>query len=257
MGEVVDISRNKKKSHTPDGLAKIDFFGHSTTLVTSEKGKRIIIDPWLSENPSCPDDLKNVSEIDAIILTHGHSDHCASVLELAEKTKAPVYAIFELANLLGEDGLSEAQIEPMGKGGTVSMRNGDGIKIHLTTAVHSSSYTKKDGSTHYAGEPCGVVIELESGRTVYHAGDTALFNDMSLISEKFDPEVALLPIGDRFTMGPLDAARAAQIIKPKITIPIHFATFDLLSGDSKDFEKYLIHSETNVVSLKPGESLSF
>ena len=257
MGEVVDISRNKKRSNTPNGLAQIQFIAHSTAVLTTEKGKRIIIDPWLDGNPRCPEELKGISDLDAIILTHGHSDHCGSVLDLAEKCKVPVYAIFELANLLVEDGLEEGLVEPMGKGGTVELRDGDGVKIHLTTAIHSSSYTKKDGTTHYSGEPCGVVVELESGRTLYHAGDTALYNDMSLIQEKFSPEIAMLPIGDRFTMGPLDAARAAQLIKPKVAVPIHFDTFDLLTGTSADFEKFLLNSETQVVVLKPGENISF
>ncbi len=257
MGKVVDISRSRRQARAPENTAHVLFFGHATALITSEKGKKILIDPWLQDNPLCPEDIKDPGELDAIVLTHGHTDHAGCALRIAEETGAQVFAIFELANLLVAEGLSESQIEPMGKGGTVALSDAHGIKIHLTDAFHSNSYTKKDGSVHYAGEACGVVVQLESGRAIYHAGDTALFSDMELIQEKFDPEVALLPIGDRFTMGPLDAARATNLIKPKTVIPVHYDTFDLLTGTAEVFSEHLSGSSSSVIPLSPGESYSF
>jgi len=257
MGTVVDISRSRRQNRTPENTAHILFFGHATALVTSEKGKRILIDPWLEGNPLCPEDIKDPGELDAIVLTHGHTDHAGCALRIAEETGARVFAIYELANLLVAEGLSENQIEPMGKGGTVELSDAHGVKIHLTNAFHSNSYTLKDGTVAYAGEACGAVIQLESGRSVYHAGDTALFSDMELIHEKFEPEVALLPIGDRFTMGPLDAARATDLIQPKTVIPVHYNTFDLLTGTAEVFSEHLSGSTSNVIPLEPGETFSF
>lgn len=231
--------------------ASILYYGHSTALLESEQGKRILIDPFLNGNPLCPDELKDPGEVDLICLTHGHSDHASDAALIARSCGAIVFANFELCSLLAKEGVSEKQLQPMNKGGRVEH---DEININFTNAFHSSSYDSSDGNTYYAGEAAGIVIELESGRTLYHAGDTCLFSDMKLIAERHKPEVMFVPIGDRFTMGPEDAARAVRLVQPKAAIPIHFGTFPLLTGTPEQFSAALEDSDTLVVTLKPGES---
>jgi L-ascorbate metabolism protein UlaG (beta-lactamase superfamily) len=232
--------------------AKILFCGHSAAIISSESGKRIALDPWLDGNPSCPPAQIDPGKLDYIGLTHGHSDHASNALSLAKKTGAKIFATFELGMLLIKDGLPESQYLPMNKGGTIQLETG--LSVTLTQAFHSNSYTATDGQTYYAGEACGIALRLESGIVVYHAGDTALFSDMSLIGKKFRPRVALLPIGDRFTMGPEEAAQAAALIQAKEVIPIHYATFPLLSGTAEAFTQALgSHApQSKAVILAPG-----
>ena len=236
---------------------EIRYLGHSTILITLSSKKKILIDPWLEGNPSCPENFKNLDGIDLICLTHGHSDHTGSAVELAIKTKAVVCATYELATLLAKDGVPESQIQFMNKGGSVTIPTVDDITVTLTHAIHSNSYTSKDGTTNYAGEACGIVLSGKGGLSIYHAGDTSLFNDMSLIRELYHPEVALLPIGDRFTMGPKEAAMATRLLHPKYVIPIHWGTFPPLTGTTKEFATALEGSESEVVALNPGEARSF
>ncbi len=238
--------------------AKITYCGHSAIIITTETGKKIIIDPFLEGNPKCPANLIDPGKIDYIALTHGHSDHVGSTITLAKKYNATVIAVFELITLLVKDGVSGDKIQPTNKGGTIVLEAG--LKISFTNAFHSSSYDSIDGKTYYAGEPCGIVIHLESGRTIYHAGDTCLFSDLSLIQKKFSPTIALLPIGDRFTMGAEDAAEAVSLIEPKITIPIHYATFEgYLAPDAKPFVEEVRKKglDTEVKVLRPGENFEF
>lgn len=231
-------------------MANITYLGHSTVIIESENGKKIIIDPFLEGNPLCPDNLKS-PDVDYIVLTHGHGDHASGAAPLAKEKGAKIFATFELAMLMIKDGVPETQVQPMNKGGTV--RTEDGISITLTDAKHSSSYDTADGVTHYAGEAAGIVIGLESGKSIYHAGDTLLFSDMKLITNGYKPEIALLPIGDCFTMGPKEAAEAAKILGAKTVIPIHHSTFPLLTGTPEEFKGEV--KEANVVVLAPGESL--
>jgi L-ascorbate metabolism protein UlaG (beta-lactamase superfamily) len=236
-------------------IAEITYIGHATVLITLPSKKRIIIDPWLSGNPACPEPLTNLDSVDLICLTHGHGDHVGSVLELAARSRARVCATFELAALLNKDGIPNEQLEYMNKGGTVSLPSIDDIKVSLTHAFHSSSYVAKDGTNHYAGEPCGVVISVPKGGTFYHSGDTALFGDMALIREQYAPDVAFLCVGDRYTMGPHEAARAAKLIGADVTIPVHWGTPGVgLSGRPEDFADALKGFNTEVVILQPGES---
>ncbi|MCB0337745.1 MAG: metal-dependent hydrolase, partial [Bdellovibrionales bacterium] len=178
---------------------KIVFAGHSACFIHT-KELVIAIDPWLQANPSCPDDLKSPDKIDLIVLTHGHFDHASEAAGLAKSLGSKVIATFELAQLLGNEGVPESQLCPMNKGGTLEI---EGLNVSLTHAMHSSSYETASGP-QYAGEACGVVLG-DGIRNLYHAGDTALFSDMSLIKDQYQPEIALLPIGDRFTMGPVEA----------------------------------------------------
>lgn len=226
-------------------IKNFTFAGHSAVFFETED-KKIAVDPWLYDNPMCPDSLKN-SEFDLIILTHGHSDHAGDVLRIAKGKDTKVVATFELAMILRKEGLEESQLIPMNKGGSVVF---DSLTITLTHAMHSNSFDGSDG-TVYAGEACGVVIK-DSQNSFYHAGDTALFSDMSLIKESYNPNYAFLPIGDRFTMGPKEAAKAMEFIEAKNVIPIHFNTFEMLTGTVSEFKNNL-KLNTNLIELNPGE----
>lgn len=233
----------------------IQYLGHSAVRVRTEKGTEVLIDPWI-ESPVAPKGWQP-KHVDAICLTHGHGDHVGQAIALAKKHRATVFAIFELAQLLQKDGCPESQLQMMGKGGTVELPGRD-VKVSLTNAFHSSSYDASDGMTYYAGEPAGVVLTFDSGRTLYHAGDTCLFSDMRLIRERFKPFVAFLPIGDRFTMGPEEAAMAAEILGSEVLIPIHHSTFGALTGTPDQFKEAVSKrsGRVRVEALRPGDELT-
>lgn len=234
----------------------IKYCGHSAVFIEAENSNSdkhstvVAIDPWLSANPSCPEDCKQPPKIDLIVLTHGHADHASEAPQLAKRLGCKVAATWELAMIMGTEGVPEMNIVPMNKGGMIEI---GGVEVALTHAFHSSSYDTANGPI-YAGEPCGVIIKF-GGTVIYHAGDTALFSDMRLIGERYKPHAALLPIGDRFTMGPQEAAEALKLIKPKVAVPIHFGTFPMLTGDPREFEK--LGSRTcKIKVLEPGESIN-
>jgi L-ascorbate metabolism protein UlaG (beta-lactamase superfamily) len=229
-------------------MTTVQFAGHSAVLLRTNKFT-VAIDPWLEGNPVCPDDLRTPGAIDYIVLTHGHSDHASDTVRLAKLYNATVFATFELAMLLIAEGIPQENVVPMNKGGTVQH---DQIRVSLTHAMHSNSFDTANGA-QYAGEACGVVVELE-GKTFYHAGDTALFSDMSLIANTYAPEIGFLPIGDRFTMGPEEAAQAAKILGLAVVIPIHFNTFPLLTGTAEQFQKALKNDSIEVIVLEPGQT---
>jgi L-ascorbate metabolism protein UlaG (beta-lactamase superfamily) len=202
-------------------------------------------------NPSCPASLKKLSRVDAIFLTHGHGDHFGDLMAIAKEFRPKLAAIYETCMWLGEKGF-EKEILPMSKGG--SQRVGD-FHVTMTHAIHSNSI-EHAGERIYGGEPAGYVIEMPGGVSIYHAGDTALFSDMKLIAELHKPQLAMLPIGDLFTMGPREAAHAIRFLNVKNVIPMHYATFSVLTGtpeklreEARDISGLTIHA------LKPGESL--
>jgi L-ascorbate metabolism protein UlaG (beta-lactamase superfamily) len=230
---------------------KITYFGHSTFSLTTRGGQVALIDPFVMSNPMCPEALKKVSRLDVIFLSHGHSDHSADLLALAKQHKPKIVAIFETCLWVQSKGF-EKETSPMGKGGTQQVGE---FQVTMTHAFHSNSIQDGD-KVVYAGEPAGLVIRMPGGFTVYHAGDTGLFSDMKLIAELYKPDLALLPIGDRFTMGPREAAHAIRFLGVKHVIPMHYATFPFLTGtpealrsEAKDITGLEIHA------LKPGESL--
>jgi L-ascorbate metabolism protein UlaG (beta-lactamase superfamily) len=230
---------------------RLTYFGHSTFSLTTASGQIALIDPWVTTNPVCPENLKKVSKLDVIFLSHAHSDHLGDLLEVAKKHKPQIVAIFETCQWLKSKGFAD-EIKPMGKGGTQKVGE---FEVTMTHAFHSNSIDE-DGVRLNAGEPAGLVIRMPGGFTVYHAGDTALFGDMKLIGELYKPDVALLPIGDHFTMGPREAAYAIRFLGVKHVVPMHYATFPVLVGrpeqlqqEARDIAGLEIHA------LKPGECL--
>jgi L-ascorbate metabolism protein UlaG (beta-lactamase superfamily) len=225
----------------------ITWFGHATFLLTTPGGKRIVFDPWLTGNPKAPAGAK-IDKADVICVTHGHSDHTTDVVAIARATGAPVVAVYELANYFQTKGIKD--IVPMGIGGTAEVK---GLKISLTNAVHTSSI---DDGKVYVGTATGFVVRLEDDRALYFAGDTALFGDMRLIKEQYAPEIAFLPIGDHFTMGPAAAAKASELLGVRQIVPMHYGTFPQLTGTPEELKKLVEPRGVDVLVLKPGETAS-
>ena len=230
-------------------ISTLTFLGHSSLLLDFD-GYVVAIDPWLKGNPVCPKELQDPEKLDMIVLTHGHSDHAGDVLRLAAKHSPKTVCIVELAHALGADGIA-GEVIGVNKGGTFTEGN---VSITLVNAFHSNSFDSKTGKV-YAGEACGVVVRYKE-HTIYHAGDTCLFSDIKLIGDIYSPTVALFPIGDHYTMNPEHAALAASWVDAKISLPIHFGTFPILSGTA---DKFLLEcSKRNVAAraLEVGQTIS-
>jgi L-ascorbate metabolism protein UlaG (beta-lactamase superfamily) len=225
----------------------ITWFGHATFVVGTPGGRRIVFDPWLTGNPKAPAGAK-IDKADLICVTHAHSDHSGDVVPITRATGASVVAVFELANYFRSKGLKD--VVDMGVGGTVEVK---GLKISMTPAVHTSSI-EEDGKVLYVGTATGFVIRLEDGRALYFAGDTALFGDMSLIRDMYQPEIAFLPIGDHYTMDPIAAAKACQLLGVRQVVPMHYGTFPALKGSPDDLKKLVEPMGVDVLVLKPGET---
>lgn len=226
----------------------ITWLGHATFLIRTPGGKRLLLDPWLRENPSCPEALKKPPAVDLILASHGHVDHADDLVLCARTSGAPVVAIAELCDWLTRKGVQN--VSPMNKGGSLRIA---GLVITMTDAVHSSGLVD-EGRMAYMGEAAGFVIRLEDGRTIYYAGDTALFGDMRLIAEMHAPEIAFLPIGDRFTMGPDAAARACAMLGVRQVVPMHWGTFPVLTGTPERLKSLVEPAGVQVLELQPGET---
>lgn len=230
---------------------EITYLGHSAFKIKSPGGKIILIDPWIEGNPVYPESEREFDRIDILAVTHMHFDHLGQSVEIAREHQPIVVGIAEFCKWIASKGARNTAA--MNKGGTRSV---EGIKFSMVNAFHSSTYTDEDGSLVNGGEPAGFVIEFESGFKIYHAGDTCIFGDMELIGRIYGPELAMLPIGDVFTMSPMEASHACRLLKPKYAIPMHYGTFPVLTGTPGEFKELTRDIEgLEVLELKPGETL--
>ena len=226
-------------------MARLRWLGHAAFWLELA-GRKLLIDPWIKGNPSCPIGLEELEKPDVVCVSHDHGDHLGDAFEICRKHGSKLVCVYEVGCKAEQEGVKAEQVCGMNVGGTVEL---EGLRITLFPAIHSCS----------CGVPVGFVIKGE-GRTIYHAGDTALFSDMALIPRLYGPvDVALLPIGGYYTMGPLEAAEAVALIKPKAVVPMHYGTFPVLVRDAGEFAKLVSEKspETDVIALRPGDYYEF
>jgi L-ascorbate metabolism protein UlaG (beta-lactamase superfamily) len=223
----------------------LTWLGHASFRLDTPGGKRVYVDPWLS-GPTCPESEREPERVDLIAVTHGHGDHVGDTVDLHSRFGCPVVALVELRSWLTSQGIAENPAHGPNKGGTVEV---DGIAITLTHAHHSSS----SGDGAYLGEPAGFVVRVEDGTSVYFAGDTNAFMDMQLIGRIYSPDVAVLPIGDHYTMGPREAAVALELLGTKRCVPCHWGTFPLLHGRPEQLAE--LAPGVDVARLQPGDTV--
>jgi L-ascorbate metabolism protein UlaG (beta-lactamase superfamily) len=230
---------------------KITWLGHAAVLIEAPGGPRIAIDPWIGNNPKFPNGF-DYGRLDVVAATHGHFDHFGDDgIALAKKSGATVVAIFELALHCGANGVEK--VSGMNKGGSQTVA---GVEFRMVQAVHSAGTSGAGKEVNFPADPCGFVMTFQGGFRIYHAGDTNVFSDMALIGELYEPDVALLPIGDFYTMGPREAAKACELLRVPRVIPIHWGTFPILSGTPALLREELKKRglATEVVELAPGGS---
>jgi len=227
---------------------RVTWLGHAGFLIESPKGVRIAIDPFVEHNPKFPKAFQ-FGKVDVVAGTHGHADHFGDdAIALAKKTGATVVGIYELGLWAGSRGIEKAS--GMNKGGAQTVA---GVEFRMVAADHSAG-AAGGGGVVYTGEPCGYVLTFEDGFRIYHAGDTNVFSDMALIRELYSPDLALLPIGDFYTMGPREAAKACELLRVPRVVPMHWGTFPALTGTPDALRKELAQRgvQTEVVELVPG-----
>lgn len=227
----------------------LTWYGHAAFRYVTRNGKVILIDPWLA-NPKAPKNT-DFKKVDGILITHGHSDHVGEAFDLARKHSAPIAAAYELTQIAVHKGVKD--VLPLNVSGSVELA---GVKVTAVQAVHSSGFVEGNTVT-YAGAPLGFIIEEYGSATLYHAGDTGVFEDMALIGRMYQPNVILLPIGGVYTMKPLEAARAAQLLSARTVVPMHYGTFPALTGTPADLMKEMarLNVLTKVKELVPGKEI--
>ncbi len=228
----------------------LTFFGHAAFKITTKEGLKIWIDPWL-DNPMAPDNAREYMSADIILITHGHSDHMGNCMEMVNSSATEIVAIHEIQQYLLAKGFPN--VTGMNIGGSYHTK---GINITMVPAIHSSSI-QEGQELVYAGEAAGFIVALEDGLKLYHAGDTALFGDMAIMSTLYNPSIAMLPIGDHYVMGPREAAYACKLLDPKVIIPMHYGTFPALTGTPQEFQRQLKahHIDADLEVMKPGDTI--
>ncbi|MGB4599610.1 MAG: metal-dependent hydrolase [Trichlorobacter sp.] len=221
--------------------AKVTWYGHAAFKVVTPGGKVMLVDPWISNpsNPTAKKDLENLRKVDLIFLTHGHADHIGDTAAIARQTGAKLVASFDLQKaMVAYKGFPEKQAELATTGsfgGQITLLDGE-VTVLFVPAIHGASMDTPGGPV-YAGHPGGFLISVKNGPRIYHTGDTDLFNDMALLKGQVD--LMLLCIGDKFTMGPVRAAQAVNLVRPKLAVPMHFGTFPALTGTPEQFAREL------------------
>jgi len=228
---------------------RVTWLGHATVLVETPGGTNFLIDPFLAHNPRFPKDYVLPQKIDYVLLTHAHIDHTADAIPVAEKHGSTIVAIYELAGYMASKGAKSTV--GMNLGGSVKLA---GVTVSMVEAKHSSSLDE-GGVPLYLGVAAGLVLSIPDGPVLYHAGDTSVFRDMELIRELYEPDVAMLPIGGCYTMGPKEAALAVKYLRPKVVLPIHWGTMPQLVGTPQELAG-LVGDQTHVALVAPGEALA-
>ncbi len=234
-------------------LGALTWLGHSTFVLETPGGTRVLFDPWVTGNPATPEGAADPGAVDLILVSHGHADHTGDLVRLAaEKTPQAVVGMVELMGWFESQGV--ANTVGINKGGSTEAA---GQRVTMTQALHSSSVNAEDGSIVYTGEPAGFVLTIDSGYKVYFAGDTTVFGDMSLIGELYAPDLAILPIGDFFTMGPLEAAKAVELLGVGRVLGMHYGTFPVLPGTPQQLREACAARglDVTVEELQPGGTL--
>jgi len=232
------------------GALAITWLGHATFLLQSPGGKKILFDPWVTGNPSSPESAKKLGALDLILITHAHSDHTGDAVSIGRSSGAQVVAPYEVSVWLQRKGLQH--VTGMNPGGTLRAL---GLSITMVPAMHSSS-VEEDGRIIYLGVATGYVVTFEDGLTIYYSGDTSIFGDMRLIGELYAPTIAFLPIGDLYTMGPEQAAKACELLGVKQVVPMHYGTFPALTGTPAKLRELVAPRGVQVLELTPGETTS-